>query len=146
MPLSARSLHASGRISDKQMAKLEVLRGTKAQKSKMAPFHSRRKDEGHTRNKGVPEMCDDQINHKSVQDSGGTYGHGGKYGPPSKGGRAGPEGQFKRREIDTGEFERPKFPKGGDVKASNPKTGNTRMKGRIPAQGGQYGGGGRNTQ
>jgi hypothetical protein len=146
MPLSARSLHASGRISDKQMAKLEVLRGTKAQKSKMAPFHSRKKDEGHIGNKGIPEAGDYEINDRTVQDKGGSFGHGGKRSPPSKGGRAGKEGQFHVKHIDKPSMQHPKFPASGNVRASNPKTGNTRMHGKIPPQGPLYGGGGRSTQ
>jgi len=38
------------------------------------------------------------------------------------------------------------WPGGSGMSASNRLTGNTRAKGRIPARGGQYGGGGRNTQ
>jgi len=128
MTLSAKSLHRSGSISDKQMAKLQVLRGTKAQKSKMAPFEQKTKDEGHQRNKGIPEMRVNEINNGRVQDKGGSFGVGGKRGPPSKGGRAGPEGQTHVDEIDRADYQRPKFPAGGNVKASNPKTGNTKMK------------------
>lgn len=131
MTLSAKSLHRSGAISDKQMAKLQVLRGTKAQKSKMAPFDSKQKDEGHQRNKGIPEMRTDQINNGRVQDKGGSFGMGGRRGPPSKGGRAGPEGQVHVNEIDRADKQQPKFPSGGNVKASNPKTGNTRMKSKT---------------
>jgi hypothetical protein len=123
MTLSAKSLHKSGSISDKQMAKLQVLRGTKAQKSKMAPFNQKTKDEGHQRNKGISQMETNQINNKQVQDA------GGKYGTPSKGGRQTLGGQPKVGQIDEGSMQRPKFPSGGNVKASNPKTGNTRMKG-----------------
>jgi hypothetical protein len=121
MTLSAKSLHRSGSISDKQMAKLQVLRGTKAQKSKMAPFMQKTKDEGHPRNNGIPEMDTNQINNKRVQDA------GGKYGTPSKGGRQTLGGQPKVGEINNGASQRPKFPSGGNVKASNPKTGNTKM-------------------
>ena len=79
MTLSAKSLHRSGSISDKQMAKLQVLRGTKAQKSKMAPFMQKTKDEGDPRNKGVATVRVNQIN-------GPDQDKGGKYGTPSKGG------------------------------------------------------------
>lgn len=136
--LSAKSLHASGRISDKQMKKLAVLRATRSEKSKMAPFDSPKKDEGRLGNKGKSPV--NEINSATHQD------RGGRYGTPTKHGRAGPEGQLHKGHIDEGRHQRPKFPAGGDVKASNPKTGNTKMKGKIPAQGGLYGGGGRNTQ
>jgi hypothetical protein len=127
MPVSAASLHRSGSISDKQMAKLQVLRGTKAQKSKMAPFMQKTKDEGHPKNRGIPEMRVDEINNKRVQDKGGTYGTSGGRKPPSKGGRAGPEGQFHVGEINDKSRQTPKFPAGGNVSAKNPKTGNTKM-------------------
>lgn len=122
MTLSAKSLHRSGSISDKQMAKLQVLRGTKAQKSKMAPFMSKQKDEGDPGKKGIPEINVGQINNSRVQDK------GGKYGTPSKGGSVGKTGQVSVDEINRADYQSPKFPSGGNVKSSNPKTGNTRMK------------------
>lgn len=121
MTLSAKSLHRSGSISDKQMAKLQVLKGTKAQKSKMAPFEQKTKDEGHQRNRGIPQATVNQIN-------GPGQDKGGKYGNPSRGGSAGPEGQTHVNEINRADYQKPKFPPGGKVKASNPKTGNTKMK------------------
>jgi hypothetical protein len=134
MTLSAKSLYAKGSISPKEMAKLQVLRGSKSQPSKMAPFEQKTKDEGHQRNKGIPEMRVDQINNKRVQDSGGSYGTSGKREPPSKGGRAGPEGQTHVNEINRADYQKPKFPSGGNVKASNPKTGNTKMKAKRKQQ------------
>ena len=145
MPLSAKSLHASGRISDKQMSKLKVLRGTTSQRSKMAPFERKDKDEGDVGRGNRGELRPHEINHEGRQDKGGSWGTSG-YGPPTKGGRAGKEGQLHVKQIDKPKMQHPKFPRGGDVSARNPKTGNTRMKGRVPAQGGQYGGGGRDTQ
>jgi hypothetical protein len=119
MPLSAKSLHAAGRISDRQMTKLAALRGTRSQKSKMAPFDSKSKAEGAVGNKGI--LGKGEINSSRHQDKGGTWGTSGR-SPPSKGGRAGPEGQLQpRKQIDQGNKQRPKFPPGGDVKASNPK-------------------------
>ena len=116
--LSAKSLHASGRISDKQMSKLQVLRGTRSQKSKMAPFEQKTKGEGRVGNKGIPEVCDDEIDKPSTQSKSNM----------SRGSKAGPEGgTFRRGQIDSGK--KAKFPSGGDVKASNPKTGNTKMLG-----------------
>jgi hypothetical protein len=134
MPLSAKSLHASGRISDKQMSKLAVLRGSHSQKSKMAPFDGKKRDEGAKGNRGIPEVCDYEIDKPSVQSRSNM----------SKGGKAGPEGgTLKRKQIDTRQT--PKFPAGGDVKASNPKTGNTRMKGgRVQKAGVVYNVPGRN--
>ena len=120
MTLSAKSLHRSGSISDKQMAKLQVLRGTKAQKSKMAPFMSKQKDEGHQRNKGIPAVRVNEIN-------GPNQDKGGRFGTPSKGGRVNKTGQVSVNEINRGDYQSPKFPAGGNVKASNPKTGNTKM-------------------
>lgn len=127
MTLSAKSLHRSGSISDKQMAKLQVLRGTRAQKSKMAPFMQKTKDEGHPKNRGIPEISVNEINNGRVQDKGGSFGVGGKRAPPSKGGRAGPESGVSVSEINRADYQTPKFPSGGNVKSSNPKTGNTKM-------------------
>lgn len=141
MPLSAESLHKSGRISDKAMAKLKAQRGATAQKSKMAPFDGKKRDEGQAHGYGDVNFSIDQLNERGVQDK------GGRFGTPSKGGRAGGEmTPVKTGQINAGGAQRPKFPAGGRVSASNPKTGNTRMKGKIPPQGGQYGGGGRDTQ
>lgn len=124
MTLSAKSLHRSGSISDKQMAKLQVLRGTRAQKSKMAPFMQKTKDEGATRSKGAPLARTNQIN-------GPDQDKGGKYGNPSRGGSVNKAGQVSVNEINRGDYQTPKFPSGGNVKASNPKTGNTRMKAKT---------------
>jgi hypothetical protein len=125
-------------ISPKQQAKanakLQVLRGTKAQKSKMAPFNQKSKDEGDPGKRGIPEVSVGEINNKRVQDKGGSFGPGGKRGPPTKGGRAGPEGQYHVNEINRADKQTPKFPSGGNVKASNPKTGNTRMKAKRKQQ------------
>lgn len=112
MPLSAKSLHKSGSISDKQMAKLQVLRGTKAQKSKMAPFMQKTKDEGHQNNKGIPEARVNQIN-------GPAQDKGGKFGNPSKGGSAGTEGQYHVNEINRADKQTPKFPKEGTREQSH---------------------------
>lgn len=120
MPLSAKTLHASGRISDKQMTRLAALRGTRSQPSKMAPFEHKDRDEGAKGNKGIPEVCDYEINDKRVQ----SKSH------MTKGSKAGPERQVPGRKlINDGATQRPKFPASGDVSSRNPKTGNTRMKG-----------------
>jgi hypothetical protein len=129
MTLSAKSLHRSGAISDKQMAKLQVLRGSKSQKSKMAPFEQKTKDEGDPGKRGIPEVEVGEINNRTVQAKNRSFGYGGKRSGPSKAGRAGPEGQVHVNEIDRSDYQKPNFPAGGNVQASNPKTGNTRMKG-----------------
>jgi hypothetical protein len=122
------------------MAKLQVLRQTRpGVPSKMAKFDSRQKDEGQAHGRGPKAYSIDHIDEREVQKR-------GKVGSVSKGGQARGGTQPKNAAINYGAFQKPKFPPGGAVKASNPKTGNTRMKGKIPAQGGQYGGGGRNTQ
>jgi len=124
MPLSAKSLHASGSISDKQMAKLQVLRGTRAQKSKMAPFEQKTKDEGHQSHVGARGYSVNEINDKSQQKK-------GKYGRVSKGGSVNHGGQPGVNAINQSDYVNPKFPAGSKVKSSNPKTGNTRMKAKT---------------
>jgi hypothetical protein len=139
MGLSAESLHRSGHISDKQMSKLKELRGTKLQKGRMTTFEHKGKDEGDKNGRGIPSVSVDEIDERSVQRTGSRF-------LPSKGGRAEGGTEFRSDQIDQKGFQRGKFPKGGDVSSRNPKTGNTRMKGAIPRQGGTYGGGGRDTQ
>lgn len=120
---SAKSLHQSGAISDKQMAKLQVLRGTRVQKSKMAPFEQKSKDEGALGNKGIAQARVGQIN-------GPGQDKGGKFGTPSKGGRAGPAGQYHVNEINRADKQTPKFPAGSKMKAGN-KVGNARSKAKT---------------
>ena len=138
MPRSANSLFASGAISGKQMSKLAVLKKTRNQKTKMAPFDQKTRDEGDLHNAGEKNYSVDHINERQVQKL-GTAGRVSKGG----GARGGVE---PHREHINGPMTKGAWPKGGDVSASNPKTGNTRMKGPVPPQGGQYGGGGRTTQ
>ena len=137
--LSAKSLAARGSISPKQMQKLAVLRGTRSQKSKMAPFEHKDKDEGQAHGKGHPDYSVDEINERATQ-------RRCTAGRVSKGGQARGGTEPHSGHINYGAFGKPAFPPGSKVSAKNPKTGNTRMKGKIPAQGGLYGGGGRNTQ
>ena len=96
------------------------------------------KDEGSPRSRG--EVPTNHINHSTNQGGGAAYGR-----RASRGGGAGAERQEHGDHIDAGRNKRP-WPCGAGVSASNPKTGNVRMKGRIPRRGGQYGGGGRDTQ
>jgi hypothetical protein len=127
-----------GSISPKAQSrlngKLAVLRKTRAQKTRMAAFDGKAKDEGSTKG----EIPVTEINHPTNQAK--------KMGNPSKGGRAGGERQFRSNQINDKSLQSKKWVPGSDVSSRNPATGNTRMKGHIPAQGGQYGGGGRNTQ
>jgi hypothetical protein len=138
---SATSLMNSGTISAKAGAalnkKLAVLKQTRAQNSKMAAFAGRSKDEGSTHQKA--EVPNNEINNKTNQrDRIGSK--------PSAGGQARGGTAPKRTQIDQGAMQGKKWIPGGNVSAANPKTGNTRMKGPIAPRGGQYGGGGRNTQ
>jgi hypothetical protein len=130
---------ASGSISVKSAAKFKpaILRATRSQKGKMADFDRRERDEGSAHKKA--EVPGDEINHPTNQrDRVGSK--------PSKGAQARGGTVPTKRQIDQAPMQGKKWIPGGGVSASNPKTGNTRMKGKIPAQGGQYGGGGRNTQ
>jgi hypothetical protein len=136
---SLTSLMASGSISSKAAAKFKpaILKQTRSQKGKMAAFDGRQRDEGSAHKKA--EVPGNEINHPTNQrDRIGST--------PSKGGQARGGTAPKRTQIDQGSMQGKKWIPGGGVSASNPKTGNTRMKGKIPARGGQYGGGGRNTQ
>ena len=131
MASTASSLQNRGLISGKQMAKLKVLRGTRPQKSKMAAFNSSTKDEGNTRGQG--QYSAGQINSGATQDR----------SKMSTGSKAGAESQpIKTNQINTNGK---KSVYGSNVSASH-KGSNTRSKGPIAAQGGLYGGGGRNTQ
>lgn len=129
-----------GSISPKADAvlkgKLAILKQTRAQNSKMAAFGRKEKDEGSAHKKA--EIPNREINHPTNQKKGiGTVSKGGGIG---KG-----ESQLHKGEIDQGENKKT-WPSGGGVSASNPATGNTRMKGPIAKTGGPYGGGGRATQ
>lgn len=111
----------SPKAAKKANAKLSVLRQTRAQKSKMAAFESKNKDDEQGVDRQLLKVG--EINDKVHQ--GGSAAHGRHV---SKGGGIGTAESQER----TGEIDRPEnkkvWPKGGDVKASNPKTGNTRMK------------------
>lgn len=127
----------SPKAGKKLNSKLAVLRGTRPQKSKMASFHNKVKDEGELENHGLSDEA--HINQSMFQKK-------GTVGKVSKGGGIGKaESQPRRHEIDKPENKKV-WPRGGDVRASNPKTGNTRMRGPIARSGGLYGGGGRDTQ
>lgn len=143
------SLFRRGLISPKQMDRIgkpKILAQTKVQNSKMADFDDKggKRDQGGIRDRGVQESGRDHINKR--QDMGTPERASGK---PSRG--AGVEGgqssPVRRREIDAGESQRPNFPSEGRVRGSEAsRPYNSRSKGRVPKQGGQYGGGGRDTQ
>jgi hypothetical protein len=118
MPVSAKSLARRGLISDRVM-KLHASK-SHSQPSKMAKFDAKRRDEGEDDNRGV--LPKRQINSPATQDKGGTWGTKGR-GPPSKGGRAGPEGQLGVNEIGNKARQQPKFPKGGTAKGKYTKPG-----------------------
>lgn len=127
--------YISPKAAKKLNGKLAVLRGTRAQKSNMAAFDRKEKDEG----KAVGEIPHREIDHPTNQAKKGV-------GTVSKGGGIGKaESHVTATHIDQPENKKT-WPKGGGVSSANPKTGNTRMKGPIAPSGGPYGGGGRNTQ
>ena len=141
------SLVGSGQVSAKvagaYKGKLAVLRATRPQNSKMAPFNKASKDEGSAHKKA--EIPGNEINHPTNQKDVAGFGFKGR-APASKGGRVGKTGQVSRGQIDAASMQSKKWIPGGGVSAKNPATGNTRMKGPIAKTGAQYGGGGRNTQ
>lgn len=142
---SMESLYRRGMISGKQMGRMSkpaILNETKpGVPTKMAAFDGKgTKDQGQAHGRGIPEMSIDEINERSVQDKGGSFGMGGRRGPPSKGGRAGPERQFKSKQIDDAKMQKPKFPAGATVsgKEAGRKVGVTGPPGKSAKS--QYGG------
>lgn len=127
----------SPKAGKKLNSKLAVLRGTRPQKSKMTSFHNKVKDEGQLENHGLSYEA--HINQSMFQKK-------GTVGKVSKGGGVGKSEQQMHRHAIDDPVNKKVWPRGGDVKASNPKTGNVRMKGPIARSGGLYGGGGRGTQ
>ncbi len=127
----------SPKAAKKANAKLAILRKTRAQKGKMAAFDGKAKDEG--------KNASAAFNREEI-DQAATQSKKGAVGSVSKGGGIGKaESHVPSNNIDVPENKKV-WPKGGGVSASNPKTGNTRMKGPIARSGGPYGGGGRDTQ
>ena len=114
MPVSAKSLHARGLISDKQM-KLAAQKGTRSQPSKMAPFDGKgRTAEGSLGNKG--RLTAREINAPVAQKTGGKF-------LPSKGAKVGKGGGLTKNQISEGAAQRPKFPAGHKMrgKLTKPK-------------------------
>ena len=115
MPVSAKSLHARGLISDKQM-KLAALKGSRSQPSKMAPFNGRgRTAQGSVGDRGTLTTTN-QINSNATQRTGGKF-------LPSKGGSVGKGGGLTKNQISEGAAQRPKFPAGHKMrgKLTKPK-------------------------
>ena len=135
--------------------KLAVLRGTRPQKGKMTNFNNSFRDEGKIQQ--TAEIPSREINHPTNQRDrvGSKPSPAGKgkgkainatlAGTRSTGGQATGGSLPGRKQIDFGPNKKT-WPGGGGVSASNPATGNTRMKGPIAKTGGPYGGGGRATQ
>jgi hypothetical protein len=127
-----------GLISAKAGAKLKKLQGTKVQNSKMADFDDKggRRDQGGVRDRGDSSVAG--ARHIDTKQDMGSVARAS--GPPSKGGRVGKTGQPGADAID--EVQTPAFPKQGSGKGR----AGSRTVAPIARQGGQYGGGGRNTQ
>lgn len=163
---SAVSMFRRGMISPKQADKLGILKQTKTQNSRMADFDGRGSvDEGGRKDKGAGEASSRHIDKR--QDKGTPARASGK---PSAGGSAGAESQPVRRgHLDAASLQKPDMARGAGItsakakapafsKAPTPGGGKPvptkggkmgtpkRLKGPIAKQGGQYGGGGRDTQ
>lgn len=112
-----------------------VLKATTVQKSKMASFNGRQKDEGKAHAKGHPIARVGHIN------AGSTQADRAK-STPSKGARVNASQTPKRSAIDKFPGKQATiWPAKTGVKASKGFTGNTKMKGGPkPKSGGAYGG------
>jgi hypothetical protein len=147
MAETADSLYRRGAISAKQGAKLGILKKTKVERDKEESFDGKQglKDQGAGREKGHKEAS---VRHIDVKKDIGSPERAS--GAPSKGGRVNSYGQPGTDEIDRGSSGKggkntKKWPSEGDeTSAKQPM--NKRSKGKIAKQGGQYGGGGRDTQ
>lgn len=128
----------SPKAAKKANAKLSVLRQTRAQKGRMAAFDGKAKDEG--------TDAGGTVIRRNEIDAPATQSKKGAVGSVSKGGGIGAAESAVKVAVDPTPANRKTWPKGGGVSASNPKTGNVRMKGPIAKTGGPYGGGGRDTQ
>ena len=146
MAEGARELYRSGQIS--RSAYNKITGQTRSQPTKMAPFDGKgSKDEGGVRDRGDRSVASrSHIDQNQDIAPRGLKGKG--TGKPSAGGSVGGSRAVPRTNaIDQGEMQRPEFPSGAKVKRqSMGGASNKRAMGRIPAQGGQYGGGGKGTQ
>lgn len=86
MAQSARSLMRSGLISPKASAKLAVLKGTRAQGSKMAAFEHKFRDQGRVQQTGHSEFDGSHVNKK--QHGKGPVGRGQEMPSRSRAGRS----------------------------------------------------------
>jgi hypothetical protein len=107
MAESASSLFRRGMISSKQGAKLGVLKGTRAQNSKMADFDGKagKRDQGGRIDYGDKNADSTHINRN--QRVGSKIA-----GAPSKGGFLKQGRQPGARELDQADVQKPDFPKG----------------------------------
>jgi len=141
---AAQSLFRQGLISGEQWGKLSR-QGKKKEPARMADFD----DKGGTRDQGGTKDRGHAIGARKHIDVNQEMGSPARAsGKPSKGGSVhGAQKQpVKRGELDAAPSQKPDFPGGSRMKAGNAKRKLSRQTGRIPAQGGQYGGGGRDTQ
>src|SRR5437879_2416968 len=96
----------SPRAAKKANAKLAVLSGTRAQKSKMAAYEKKTKDEGSTHQ--TAEVPSNEINHPTNQRK-------GSFGRVSKGGSARGGAAPTRNQIDQAAMQAKKFVPGSNV-------------------------------
>ena len=133
--MSVKSLMRSGMISHSAGAKLQVLKGTRPQPSKMAAFDGKERDDG----KGT-------MGH-AIARKGQINGPDQKPSHMSKGGKE-PEGRTPTRsQINTypaGQSK--KFPHGAAMGKAKKKVGVTGGVAQSGPSGPTYGGGGRSTQ
>lgn len=135
MAETADSLFRRGAISPKQAAKMGVLKKTKVERADEEDFDGKQglKDQGGIRDKGIKQTRRDAINQNQKMGE-----------KPSKGGsiKNGKGGMPTTNAINenTGK----EWPSEKNASARTPE--NPRSKGKIAKQGGQYGGGGRDTQ
>ena len=130
----------AGQISGKQWARLSMKQPAKktVQKSKMANFDEKTKNEGGLHNKAVSATRSNQINgpHQGV----GTPAHAG--GLPSRGGQVRNGGQPKVSQINQGEMQKPNFPAGAGSSSKNApgKSYSAQQPSSSHPSGGEYGG------
>lgn len=131
----------SGAISSKQASKqgLAVLKKTTVERDNEEPFHGKQglRDQGGHKDKGHKNF---RTKHIEGPDQGKEKKKNTGYDFDDR--LSNKKGSPGCGEIDEAEHQKPDFPKEGRGK----ETGNKKAKGKIAKQGGQYGGGGRNTQ
>ena len=154
MAQSAKSLMRAGLISPKASAKLAVLRGTRAQNSKMATFEHKFKDQGRVQQTGHTDHKGSHINENQHgkgpvgrgqempsrsrvgrSETGGAEHQGGSYVPGPKQIDEFPQKQRRMRErvstfaaSPTGEGA---FPRGTNISGSGSKPVNPKSRGGV---------------